>query len=33
MFDGTQKALKDIEIGDQLTGYNIDGMIDEEVEG
>jgi len=33
MFDGTQKILKDIQIGDQLTGYYIDGMIDEEVPG
>jgi hypothetical protein len=33
MFDGTQKLLKDIVIGDELMGYHIDGMIDEEEPG
>ena len=33
MFDGTQKLLKDIVIGDELLGYHVDGMLDEEVPG
>jgi hypothetical protein len=33
MFDGTKKLLKDIVIGDELMGYYMDGMIDEEVPG
>jgi hypothetical protein len=33
MFDGTEKILKDIQLGDELRGYHIDGMIDEEEYG
>ena len=33
MFDGTTKLLKDIQIGEQLKGYYIPGMIDESEEG
>jgi hypothetical protein len=33
MWNGTYKALKDIVIGDELTGYYVEGMIDENVEG
>jgi hypothetical protein len=33
MFDGSYKLLKDIKVGDELTGYYIDGMIDEKTPG
>ena len=33
MFDGTKKLLKDIIVGDELMGYYMDGMIEEEVPG
>ena len=33
MWDGTTKLAKDLEIGDQLIGYYIPGMIPEQEEG
>jgi hypothetical protein len=33
LFDGSYKVIKDLEVGDKLVGYYVEGMIDEDVPG
>jgi hypothetical protein len=33
LFDGSYKVIKDLEVGDELVGYYVEGMIDEDIPG